>query len=48
MWNIFNNRWIQLIIIIVIIFGLLIMVGIDFTVQVGASGMHFNVDRVGH
>ena len=43
--QIFSNRWIQLILILVIIFALLSFLGFHFHFDLGAKGMDAGVSR---
>ncbi len=43
--NLLQNKWIQMIIVFAVIFGLLIVIGMTFNIQLGAGGFHFSVDR---
>lgn len=44
--NILSNKFVQAIIILAVLFGLIMVTGINFTLQVGSNGVHFSVDRV--
>jgi len=43
--NLWSNRWIQLIIIIAIIIGLLMVTGLGLEIKVGAGGFAFDISH---
>ena len=40
-----NNKWIQILIVAIIIFGICIVAKINFTGSLGSNGIHAAIDR---